>query len=287
MLVNGFDIEQLKPTYQLLLGVPGKSNAFSICKKLGLDEAILKKAKSFLNDNQVHIEELLKNIYDDKLWIEKEKEEIQKKSNQITLLQKSLEQKNEELASKRNSYIDKAKQEARQILLAAKQEASSYIAQMNTIYENASSSSIKELNQLRNQINASLKETTCTENSTISSSCIKKEDLKIGSKVFIPHLKQEGIILNLSNKSEQVQVQVGNIKLMLPISSIGKIFKATTSSLHGSSTYHTTKTKSATTEINVIGYHVEEAIFTIDKYLDDCVLAKLQTIRIVHGKGTR
>lgn len=283
----GFDIENLRPTYQLLIGIPGRSNAFAISKKLGLDSTILTRAKSFLDTDQIHIEELLKNIYDDKLWVEKEKEEILKNSNQITLLRKSLEEKEKNLDLKASSYLEKAKQDARKLLLDAKEEASSYISKMNEIYENANSSSVKELNKIRNKLNDTLKGSySYTSINIAPSSSIKEDDLKIGTHVYIAHLNQEGIILTLPNKAKQVQVQIGNAKLMLPLSSITKIISSNKKTFSGSASYKTTKSKTATTEINVIGYNVDEAIFTIDKYLDDCALAKLSTVRIVHGKGT-
>lgn len=263
----------------------GRSNAFAISKKLGLDVNIIKRAESYLDADQIHIEELLKNIYDDKLWIENEKEQIQKNSNQISLLRKSLEEKEKSIKETHNSYIDKAKQEARKILIDAKDEASYYISKMNEIYKNATS--IKDLNQIRNKLNESLKQTS---NNIIDTkeftSCIKKEDLKVGVNVYINHLNQEGCILSVPNKSNQVQVQIGSAKIMLPISSITKVLPSKEKTFNGSSNYKTNKTKSATSEINVIGYNVDEAVFVIDKYLDDCILAKLNTIRIVHGKGT-
>lgn len=283
----GFDLENLRPTYQLLIGIPGRSNAFAISKKLGLDSTILTRAKSFLDTDQIHIEELLKNIYDDKLLVEKEKEEILKNSNQITLLRKSLEEKEKNLDLKASSYLEKAKQDARKLLLDAKEEASSYISKMNEIYENANSSSVKELNKIRNKLNDTLKETySYTSINIAPSSSIKENDLTIGSHVYIAHLNQEGTILTLPNKAKQVQVQIGNAKLMLPLSSITKIISSNKKTFSGSASYKSTKSKTATTEVNVIGYNVDEAIFTIDKYLDDCALAKLSTIRIVHGKGT-
>lgn len=263
----------------------GRSNAFAISKKLGLDANIIKRAESFLDSDQIHIEELLKNIYDDKLWIENEKEQIQKNSNQISLLRKALEEKEKSIKETHNSYIDKAKQEARKILIDAKDEASYYISKMNEIYKNATS--IKDLNQIRNKLNESLKQTS---NNIIDTkeftSSIKKEDLKVGVNVYINHLNQEGCILSVPNKSNQVQVQIGSAKIMLPISSITKVLPSKEKTFNGSSNYKTNKTKSATSEINVIGYNVDEAVFVIDKYLDDCILAKLNTIRIVHGKGT-
>ncbi|MBO5479451.1 MAG: Smr/MutS family protein [Clostridia bacterium] len=186
-----------------------------------------------------------------------------------------------------NSYIEKAKQDARKILLDAKEEASFYISQMNDIYDKADSNSIKKLNQIRNKLNDSLKETiTSTPNMEETAPIIEKKDLRIGSKVYISYLNQEGIITNLTNKSNQVQVQIGSAKMMLPVSSITKIIENKKVNFTGSASYKTNKSKTATTEINVIGYNVDEAIFEIDKYLDDCSLAKLNTIRIVHGKGT-
>lgn len=265
----------------------GRSNAFAISKKLGLDDNIIKRAESFLDTDQIHVEELLKSIYDDKLWIENEKEQIEKNSNQISLLRKSLEEREKSLKETHNSYIDKAKQEARKIILDAKDEASYYISKINEIYENANSNSVKNLNQIRNKLNESLKETstnTIYTNESVSS--VKKEDLKVGCTVYIGHLNQQGIVSNIPNKSNQVQVQIGSAKLMLPISSITKVISSQEKTFTGSSNYKTNKTKTATSEINVIGYNVDEAVFVIDKYLDDCVLAKLNTVRIVHGKGT-
>lgn len=265
----------------------GRSNAFAISKKLGLDDNIIKRAESFLDTDQIHVEELLKSIYDDKLWIENEKEQIEKNSNQISLLRKSLEEREKSLKETHNSYIDKAKQEARKIILDAKDEASYYISKINEIYENANSNSVKNLNQIRNKLNESLKETstnTIYTNESVSS--VKKEDLKVGCTVYIGHLNQQGIVSNIPNKSNQVQVQISSAKLMLPISSITKVISSQEKTFTGSSNYKTNKTKTATSEINVIGYNVDEAVFVIDKYLDDCVLAKLNTVRIVHGKGT-
>ena len=265
----------------------GRSNAFAISKKLGLDDNIIKRAESFLDSEQIHVEELLKSIYDDKLWIENEKEQIEKNSNQIFLLRKSLEEREKSLKETHNSYIDKAKQEARKILLDVKDEASYYISKMNEIYESASSSSIKDLNQIRNKLNESLKETSNNVIDTKESvSSVEKEDIKVGDTVYIGHLNQEATILSISNKSNQIQVQIGSAKLMLPISSITKVISSKEKTFNGSSNYKISKTKSATSEINVIGYNVDEAVFVIDKYLDDCMLAKLNTIRIVHGKGT-
>lgn len=285
-----FDVENLKPTYKLLVGIPGKSNAFSISKKLGLNKGIIDRAKSFIDDNNISIEEILKNIYEDKITIENEKENILKNSTQIELLRKSLQNEVTSVKEKEQKIIENAKNEARQILLNAKEEASKSIKDINAIYENLDSSSLKDLNNIRNKLNNSVKNiynaTIIDELKTLNKA-IKPEDIYIGQEVFVSNLNKVGTVLSLPNKSKQVQVQVGSAKLNVKISNIYEASnnskKATTS--YGKS-YSSFKAKSISPEINVIGYNIEEAIFAIDKYLDDCYISRLNTIRIVHGKGT-
>lgn len=284
-----FDLANLKPTYKLLIGIPGKSNAFEISKKLGLDEKIIERANSFITSNNINIEELLKNIYDNKLEIEKEKEDIDKNLSQAELLRKTLENKNYDLKQKELSIIENAKIEARKILLDAKNQVSNAIKEINNIYDNINSSSIKDLNNIRNNINSSIKETVSlssnVENQRTDS--LNTEDMFIGMNVYITNLGQYGSVLSSVNKSNQVQVQIGSAKMMIDIENLVKSNVSNKNNkLTSTSSYRTNKSKTAVTEINVIGYNVEDAIFTIDKYLDDCYLAKLNTVRIVHGKGT-
>lgn len=282
-----FDLENLKPTYKLLIGIPGKSNAFAISKKLGLSQSIIDRATSFMNSNDISIEELLKNIYDDKITIEKDKEDIEKNLAQIEILRKSLENKNKSLKDKEISIIEKAKNEARKLLLDAKEEVSSAIQEINKVYSNIDNNSIKTLNNVRNKINDSIKETSSSVISNESSKpSLTKDDISIGMNVYITNLNQYGIILSLANKSNQVQVQIGSAKMMVNLNNIVKSDIDNKDKKISSTSYKTNKSRTATTEINVIGYNVEEAIFAIDKYLDDCSLAKLSTVRIVHGKGT-
>lgn len=279
----------MKPTYKLLIGIPGKSNAFAISKKLGLDQFIIDRATTFINSDNISIEELLKNIYDDKLKIEKEKEDIEKNLAQARLLRKSFEVKNNSLTEKENSIIENAKVEARKILLDAKDKVSSTIQEINKSYENADNSIIKNLNNRRNSLTDAIKETISTIEEENAVQSILKEDLQLGMNVFVTNLNQSGIVIGLPNSSNDVQVQIGSIKTMVNLSNIRKATNdnsVKSTNVNSISSYKTNKSRTATTEINVIGYNVEEAIFTIDKYLDDCALAKLKTIRIVHGKGT-
>ena len=242
-----FDIDNLKPTYKLLIGIPGKSNAFAISKKLGLNDNILNLASSLMKDNDVSIEELMKSIYDDKIKIEKEKEEIEKNSNQIEALRKSLENENTRLQEKQDKILNNAKSEARDIIQSAKDEANAVIKRLNTLNE-TSKDNLSTANNIRNELNDSLKDLDANP---------------------------EGDGINLQS------LQALNEKFSLKNSSLkGRNSKVTFEKAN------TFKSQNISSEINVIGLNVDDATFMIDKYLDDCSIAKLSPVRIVHGKGT-
>lgn len=283
-----FDIENLKPTYKLLLGIPGKSNAFAISEKLGIKKEIIDKARSLLDKQDVDIETLLKKIYDDKIIIEKEKEEIQKNLNQIELLKKSLQRDDSKLKMKEKELIDNAKIQARDILLDAKDEASKLINQMKQIETDYGA--IDELNKLRNKLNSSIKEKSIKDTAkNTAANPISKDLIKQGLKVYITNLNQNGIVISSKiNKNDEVSVQIGVIKTNINIKYLeaAKELKNDLTKPVISSTPKVSKTRTANSEINVIGLNVSEAIPIVDKFLDDCFLAKLQTARIVHGKGT-
>ena len=278
-----FDINTLSPTYKLLVGIPGKSNAFEISKKLGLDDSIIENAKSHLSSKEIAFEDLLKNIYDDKSTIEKEKEDITKELNQITMLRKSLERDNKNLKQQEEDLINNAKIKARNILLDAKDEANEIIKKMNNLNDR------NELSNLKNSLNSKIKDIKIEKsNDKDNSFSLKPDDISLNMEVFVTTFNQIGIILSHVSKSNEVQVQIGNMKTNINIKYLRKINEPK-SKKNISSTYSynsISKSKTVKSEINVIGYNVDEAIFVIDKFLDDCSLAKLQTVRIVHGKGT-
>lgn len=281
-----FDIENLKPTYKLLVGIPGKSNAFAISKKLGLDEQILNVANAHLKEDKVSIEELLKNIYDNKLKVEKQVEETEKNLRQVESLRKSLEKKQDDVLEKRAKMLEDAKLEARDILLSAKEEAT------EIIHELSASVDLKQANNLRNKLNDKIRNINSVHYSGQDNSfeSIDKNDIKDGLNVYISSLGTNGIILgNTVNKSNEVQVQVGSMKMNVKLSDLRKLSSnvSTTSKSTGKvTTEKSSKTKVISPEINVIGQNVDEAIYVIDKYLDNCASANISPVRIVHGKGT-
>jgi mutS2 protein len=280
-----FDIENLRPTYKLLVGIPGKSNAFAISKRLGLNEQILNVANSHLKDDKIPIEELLKSIYDNKLEIEKQKEETEKNLRQIELLRKSLEQKQDDVLEKRAQLLEDAKLEARDILLSAKEEATEIIHELN------SSSDIKQANNLRNKLNDKLKAINSIHYTEQNNSfeALAESDVKDGLNVYIASLGSNGYIVgNKINKSNEVQVQVGNMKMNIKLSDLRKSLTNSVKVKESGkvTTNKESKAKTVSPEINVIGQNVDEAIYVIDKYLDNCASANISPVRIVHGKGT-
>ena len=280
-----FDIENLKPTYKLLVGIPGKSNAFAISKKLGLDEQILNVANAHLKEDKVSIEELLKNIYDNKLKVEKQVEETEKNLRQVEALRKSLEKKQDDVLEKRAKMLEDAKLEARDILLSAKEEAT------EIIHELSASVDLKQANNLRNKLNDKIRNINSVHYSGQDNSfeVINKNDIKDGLNVYISSLGTNGIILgNTVNKSNEVQVQVGSMKMNVKLSDLRKLSNNITASKSTGkvTTEKSSKTKVISPEINVIGQNVDEAIYVIDKYLDNCASANISPVRIVHGKGT-
>ena len=287
-----FDIENLTPTYRLLIGVPGKSNAFEISKRLGLSDVILKEAKSFLTDDSVKIEDLLKSIYDDKNEIEKEKEIINKNLNQIETLRKSLENQvlNNEKVEK--ELIQKAKLEARNILLNAKEEANEIIKEMNNLKQSQTESTLTNANNLRIRLNSLISNSSpiSDKNETSSLNSLSENDIKIGMTVLFKPLNSVATVLCLPNKSKDLQIQIGNAKMTANIKNLEKTNQSassTATTIYKTKKDFNLKSKNISSEINVIGMNVDEAIFVIDKYLDDCSLANLSPVRIVHGKGTR
>ena len=258
-----FDLNNLKPTYKLLIGIPGKSNAFAISRRLGLNDKILGYAEALMKEDDVCLEEVMKKIYDDKIKIEEEKEEIEKNANQIQSLRKSLEKENTNIKERQNKILSNAKAEAKDILQTAKAEANAVIKELSELLETSkakgpNNAELSTANKLRNNLNEKLKSISSVSNDEK----INLESLQMLNEKF--SLK--------NNKLKDNQLNTGNnrSKKTGVTFSKGNSFKA----------------QNISSEINVIGLTVEEATFLIDKYLDDCAIAKLSPVRIVHGKGT-
>ena len=285
---SDFDIETLTPTYKLLIGIPGKSNAFDISKKLGLKEEILNNAYALIDSNNIDFENMLKKLYNDKLLIETEKDKILKTSKEVENLKHELLTEKKDKEMKAEKILNNAKIESRELLLNTKELVNSIIKKMN---ENTLS--LKEANELRNKLNKNIQDLEIISNidNKVQNSDTFENDadlINLGMKVFVPKFNDTGIINSLPNKSNEVLITVGNIKTKVKLNEITKIKETVLhkGKLVSKVTHNISTSNNVSNEINVIGYNLEDAIWAVDKYLDTASLSSLNAVRIVHGKGT-
>lgn len=288
-----FNVETLSPTYRLLIGIPGKSNAFAISSKLGLAANIIDDAKSRLSDKDVDFEDMLANLEASRITIEKEQLEIQKYKAEVENLKKKLTDKNEKLDARRDEILRKANEEAVQILKEAKDLADETIRNFNKYGQGQApmSKMEKERSKVRDKMNKSEKNLSMKKKETVNHKVPKK--LRIGDSVKVLSMNLKGTVHTLPNAKGDLYVQMGILRSLVNINDLVLIDDESTSPIAkkyggGSSSGKIKMSKSASvsTEINLIGMTVDEAIAHLDKYLDDAYIAHLPSVRIVHGKGT-
>lgn len=288
-----FNVETLSPTYRLLIGIPGKSNAFAISSKLGLAANIIDDAKSRLSDKDVDFEDMLANLEASRITIEKEQLEIKKYKAEVENLKKKLTDKNEKLDARRDEILRKANEEAVQILKEAKDLADETIRNFNKYGQGQApmSKMEKERSKVRDKMNKSEKNLSMKKKETVNHKVPK--ELRIGDSVKILSMNLKGTVHTLPNAKGDLYVQMGILRSLVNINDLVLIDDESTSPIAkkyggGSSSGKIKMSKSASvsTEINLIGMTVDEAIAHLDKYLDDAYIAHLPSVRIVHGKGT-
>ena len=288
-----FNVETLSPTYRLLIGIPGKSNAFAISSKLGLAANIIDDAKSRLSDKDVDFEDMLANLEASRITIEKEQLEIKKYKAEVENLKKKLTDKNEKLDARRDEILRKANEEAVQILKEAKDLADETIRNFNKYGQGQApmSKMEKERSKVRDKMNKSEKNLSMKKKEMINHKVPKK--LRIGDSVKVLSMTLKGTVHTLPNAKGDLYVQMGILRSLVNINDLVLIDDESTSPIAkkyggGSSSGKIKMSKSASvsTEINLIGMTVDEAIAHLDKYLDDAYIAHLPSVRIVHGKGT-
>ena len=300
-----FNVETLQPTYRLLIGIPGKSNAFAISQKLGLPGYIIDDAKTHLETKDESFEDLLTSLESSRLTIEKEQTEINAYKDEISRLKARLTQKEERLEERKDKVLKDATEEAQRILREAKETADQTIRQINKL---ASSSGVgKELEAERAKLRDKLKKTDekLSVKPKSPSQPISPKKLKIGDGVKVLSMNLKGTVSTLPNARGDLYVQMGILRSLVNIrdlellnekdisatlgdgSSISYGGKAPARSKgSGSSQIKMSKSSSVSTEVNLIGMTVDEAVPAMEKYLDDAYLAHLPSVRIVHGRGT-
>ena len=286
-----FDVETLSPTYRLLIGIPGKSNAFAISKKLGLSDTLIEDARTRISSNEQNFEDLLSDLEASRITIEKEQAEINRYKSEIAALKQQLKNKQEKLDESRDAILRKAKEEANQILQEAKDTADEAIRNFNKY--GTTRPSIQEMEKQRTNIRekmaANEKKSSKEKDTAIYNPKVPKK-LRIGDSVKVLSMNLTGTVHSLPNAKGDLFVQMGILRSQINIKDLVLIEDAAPGSKKyaktGAGKLKMSKSASVSTEINLIGKTVDEAIALLDKYLDDAYLAHLPSVRIVHGKGT-
>ena len=286
-----FDVETLSPTYRLLIGIPGKSNAFAISKKLGLSDTLIEDARTRISSNEQNFEDLLSDLEASRITIEKEQAEINRYKSEIATLKQQLKNKQEKLDESRDAILRKAKEEANHILQEAKDTADEAIRNFNKY--GTTRPSIQEMEKQRTNIRekmaANEKKSSKEKDTAIYNPKVPKK-LRIGDSVKVLSMNLTGTVHSLPNAKGDLFVQMGILRSQVNIKDLVLIEDAAPGSKKyaktGAGKLKMSKSASVSTEINLIGKTVDEAIALLDKYLDDAYLAHLPSVRIVHGKGT-
>lgn len=287
-----FDVESLSPTYRLLIGIPGKSNAFAISTKLGLGEDIIEDAKGRISENDMNFEDLLADLEKSRITIEKEQLEINQYKEEIQKLKEQLEQKQERLDASRDKILREANEQAYNIIKEAKDLADETIRNFNK-YSTAHapvSEMEKERTKLRDKMNNAQKKMSDQKKNAAPNHKVPKK-LRIGDRVKVISMNLNGTVHSLPNAKGDLYVQMGILRSLVNINDLILLEEETspTSKKYGRTSagkIKMSKSASVSTEINLIGKTTDEAIALLDKYLDDAYLAHIPSVRIVHGKGT-
>ena len=285
-----FDVETLSPTYRLLIGIPGKSNAFAISSKLGLEDSIIEDAKGRLGKKDIEFEDVIANLEASRITIEKEQLQINQYKAEIEALKKQLENKSERLDQSKDKILREANEEAFRIIKEAKDLADETIRNFNKYGQgNAPMSQMeKERTNLRNKLSEKEKKLTSIKKQEINHKAPKK--LRIGDTVKVLSMNLKGTVHTLPDAKGNLFVQMGILRSQVNIQDLVLMDEdvLNPTKKYGGSGSKIKMSKSATvsTEIKLIGLNTDEAIAKLDKYLDDAYIAHLPSVRIVHGKGT-
>lgn len=288
-----FDVETLRPTYRLLIGIPGKSNAFAISSKLGLSDEIINAAKEQISKEDESFEDVIADLEQSRVTIEKEQQEIAEYKERIRTLQEQLQKKNEKIDQAKDKILRDANEKARAILQEAKDVADETIRDFNKA---GASADIKELEKKRQKVRDKINEKNGklalgnNQKKPANQKTVDPKKLKKGDSVKIISMNLKGIVNTLPDARGNLFVQCGIMRMQTNINDLVPVKEETITApaLQRTNTgkLKMSKSFSVSSEINLLGCTVDEAIAKLDKYLDDAYLAHLPSVRVVHGKGT-
>lgn len=286
-----FDVESLKPTYRLLIGIPGKSNAFAISGKLGLPDYIIEDAKQHLTEQDASFEDLLTDLESSKRTIEKEREAIETYKREVEALKNQAKQKQAKIEEQRERILKEANEKAGTILREAKELADETIRNFQKFGKEGISAA--EMEKERARLRQKLKETSSSGTMTVKKpkKAYKPSDFKLGESVKVLSMNLTGTVSSMPDSRGNLTVQMGILRSQVNISDLEIIEEPasyTVKSMKRTSKgkLKMSKSLSVSPEINLLGKTVDEAVSELDKYLDDAILSHLSTVRVVHGKGT-
>lgn len=285
-----FDVDTLSPTYRLLMGIPGKSNAFEISKKLGLSEYIISRAREFIDDSNIELEDVLQEAEKSRLKAIEEREEAEKLKAEIEKVKQEYDERLAKITSQRDKLIEQAKSEAFRITRGAKEEVDNIIKELRQMEnEMASKEKNRKIEALRKELSSSMGALQPSVESMIVPKVATKEikNLKPGDEVKVITLNQNGSVISVDERKKEAVVQIGIMKMTLPFKSLQKA-KADVKTTVTKGTRNIIKSKSGRvkSEVDLRGMNLEEAIMEVDKYLDDACVAGLEYVTIIHGIGT-
>lgn len=291
-----FDVRTLQPTYKLLIGVPGKSNAFAISRRLGLDEQIILRANEILSDEDIRFEDVITDLEQARATARRDAEENERIKRELKELKDKTESERIKLKERKSSILEEAHREAKIIVMDAKSEANEIIRDLEKMRQKGIKSGDIEAKKQTAREKLKKREDTIDEKMKRASKPSARfveppKNLKPGEDVKILDLNQEAVVLKVPDKSGKVRVQAGIIKMDVHVSNLRRLeknedTKAMAAQYTPSKRSFESKTKTATTEVDVRGQYPEEAWANVEKFIDDCYLAGVSPVRIVHGKGT-
>ncbi|PKM86583.1 MAG: endonuclease MutS2 [Firmicutes bacterium HGW-Firmicutes-12] len=283
-----FDVETLRPTYRLLIGVPGKSNAFEISTRLGLKPEVVDKARSFLSAEEVRVADLIANLETNQILSEKERQEAEKLKSTARNMLIQVEKKEEELKTKAQSIIQKAQQEALEIVIKARMESDAALKELKEKLKKAPQETRQELLEMRNQLREKEEEYQKKMYEEDEGDLVLPQDLFPGDLVLLKRLNQKAQVLEKPNK-EEVLVQAGIMKITVKLQDILRLGEERAEKKiekTGIGSIVAGKARTIKHELDLRGYTVDEALLATEKFLDDAFLAGIPQAYIIHGKGT-
>ncbi len=281
-----FDVVTLRPTFRLLIGVPGKSNAFEISKRLGLNEQLIEGAGKYLSQESVRFEDVMGNIERNRIAAEQERSQTKAELAEAENLRLKYENKLSELELQKSKYLNRAREEARSIVRGAKAEIEQIIKNLHML---AHESEMKERNRAIEESRKKLREALSKheERQTKPSQSLRKplKNLQLGQTVYVTSLDQKGQVLTTPDQDGNVQVQVGIMKVNVHLSDLRRVDEQTKTNIKSGRKVKP-RVISVSSELDLRGQNAEEALIETDLYLDNAFLAGLNEVTIIHGKGT-